>query len=196
MDLSAKPVIGRATRRGFVALSGGAVAGVLIGPEAALAASASDIDRHAHAALTRLYQVSNKARAMRSLAKAILVFPKITKAGFIVGGMEGDGVLMEPGHANTYYRIAAASYGLQAGAQTYSYALFFMRQSALNYLKSSNGWAVGTGPSVVVADKGFNASGDTTTLTQDVYAVGFGQSGLMAGLGIQGSKITPIHPGP
>jgi len=196
MNPPPKSPTGPATRRGFVAFSGGAVAGTLIGWGSAEAAGRYQLDQSGKAALAHLYQTSNKARAMKSLAKAVLVFPKITKAGFIVGGMEGDGVLFEPGHPNAYYRIAAASYGLQAGAQQYSYALFFMRQSALEYLKSSDGWSVGTGPSVVVADKGFNSSADTTTLTQDVYAVGFGQEGLMAGMGIQGSKITPIHPGP
>jgi lipid-binding SYLF domain-containing protein len=53
-----------------------------------------------------------------------------------------------------YYNIAVASFGFQAGMQTFSYVLFFMTDSALNYLQSSNGWSIGSGPSVVVVDKG------------------------------------------
>jgi lipid-binding SYLF domain-containing protein len=43
-------------------------------------------------------------------------------------------------------------------------------------------------------DKGAAASATSTSLTQDVYAFPFGQKGLMAGLGLEGSKITRIHP--
>jgi lipid-binding SYLF domain-containing protein len=70
-----------------------------------------------------------------------------------------------------------------------------MTDDALAYLQKSDGWAIGSGPSVMVVDKGAAASLSSMTLTEDVYAVPFGQSGLMAGLGLEGSKITRIHPG-
>lgn len=95
-----------------------------------------------------------------------------------------------------FFEIGAASFGLQAGMQTFSYALFFITDSALDYLRKSSGWAIGSGPSLVVVDKGFAKSLNTTTLNQDVYAIPFGQEGLMAGLGLEGSKITQIHPKP
>ena len=92
-----------------------------------------------------------------------------------------------------YYKIGAASFGLQAGGQSFSYALFLMNDSALNYLNKSDGWAIGSGPSVVVVDKGAAMSTTSTTLAKDVYAFPFGQKGLMAGLGLEGSKITRIN---
>jgi len=112
-----------------------------------------------------------------------------------VGAQSGNGVLFERGVPTGYYNISAASYGLQAGVQSFSYALFFMDRSALTYLTKSDGWSVGSGPSVVVLDQGMAKSLTTTTLTQDVYAIPFGQKGLMAGVGIEGSKITRINPG-
>ncbi len=126
----------------------------------------------------------------------MLIFPKIVKAGLIVGGQSGDGALRVGGRTIGYYNISAASYGLQAGIQTFSYAMFFMTASSLDYLKKSDGWAIGSGPSVVVIDKGAAANLSTTTLSQDVYAMPFGQRGLMAGIGLEGSKITRIRPGP
>ena len=101
-------------------------------------------------------------------------------------GQGGDGALKEGNKTVGYYNIAAASFGLQAGAQTFSYALFFMTNSALKYLENSDGWSIGSGPSVVVLDKGAAASVTSTTLTQDVYAIPFGQRGLMAGIGLEG----------
>ena len=159
------------------------------------AASASAISQDARAALQRLYAENPKAQQLGAKAHAILVFPQIVKAGLVMaGGQSGDGALIERGKVTSFYNITAASFGLQAGAQTFSYALFFITPSALAYLSKSDGWAVGSGPSVVVVDKGKAGTLNTTTLTQDVYVVPFGQHGLMAGVGIEGSKITQIHP--
>ena len=183
------------TRRSLLAGVATLAGGTLAQTSAAQAASARQISRDADHALRALYAAQPKARELGNRAKAILVFPKIIKAGLIVGGQGGDGVLLVGGKSAGYYNIAAASFGLQAGAQRFSYALFFMTDSALKYLQDSDGWAIGSGPSVVVMDKGAAASLTSTTLTQDVYAFPFGQRGLMAGLGLEGSKITRIHPG-
>jgi lipid-binding SYLF domain-containing protein len=157
-------------------------------------ASASEIDTAATAALSTLYAQSPKAREMSKTAKGVLIFPKIVKAGLLIGGQSGDGVMRIKGRSAGYYNISAGSFGLQAGVQSFSYAMFFMTQSALDYLKKSDGWQVGSGPSVVVMDKGAAASTTSTTLSQDVYAFPFGQHGLMAGLGLEGSKISRINP--
>jgi lipid-binding SYLF domain-containing protein len=101
-------------------------------------------------------------------------------------------VLFVHSRPTAYYKIGAASFGLQAGGQSFSYALFFMNDKALAYLNKSDGWAIGSGPSVVVVDKGAAMSTTSTTLTKDVYAFPFGQKGLMAGLGLEGSKISRI----
>jgi lipid-binding SYLF domain-containing protein len=173
-----------------------AMAGLGLWPAVASAASASELTTEGSAALQRLYAQNAKAREMGRRARAVLVFPTITKAGFMVGGQGGNGVLFMNGRAAGFYSLYAASFGLQVGAQKFSYALFFITQSALDYLRKSKGWAIGSGPSVVVIDEGKAKTMNTTTLSQDVYAFPFGQKGLMAGLGLEGSKITPINPGP
>jgi lipid-binding SYLF domain-containing protein len=158
----------------------------------AVAASAAELNANGKAALDRLYAQSDRARRYGRDARAILVFPKIVKAGFMIGGQGGEGVLFVRGKPTAYYKIGAASFGLQAGGQSFSYALFLMNDKALTYLKKSEGWAIGSGPSVVVIDKGKAMSTTSTTIAKDVYAFPFGQKGLMAGLGLEGSKITPI----
>jgi lipid-binding SYLF domain-containing protein len=158
----------------------------------ALAASRQELARDGNRALKRLYASNSAARLLGEKAKAVLVFPSIVKAGFMFGGQTGDGVLLKNGRATGYYNTTAASYGLQAGIQEFGYALFFMNDSALSYLNKSDGWEVGVGPSIVVVDEGVGKSITSTTITQDVYAFIFSQKGLMAGLGIQGSKITKL----
>ncbi len=156
------------------------------------AASATSIDRDSAAALKTLCAENAGARFVNGKAKAVLVFPRIMKAGFMVGAQTGDGALRRGGKTIGYYRSIAASYGFQAGVQSFGYALFFLSDSALDYLRKSDGWEIGSGPSVVLVDKGKARQLSTTTLHDDVYAFVFGQKGLMAGMGIQGTKITPI----
>jgi len=158
------------------------------------AATAAKIDENATAALKRLYASSPTAKMLGEKAKGILVFPGIIKGGFIIGGQWGEGALRKGGKTAAYYRSVAASYGLQAGGQKFGYALFFMDDNSLNYLENSSGWEIGTGPSVVVVDKGVAKSMGTTASREGVFAFIFGQKGLMAGIGIQGSKITKITP--
>jgi lipid-binding SYLF domain-containing protein len=178
------------TRRGLAAGLATLVPGV-----AAFAAPRTDppLDRAAASALQRLIAGSPVARRLNETALAVLVFPRIVKVGFVLGGAYGEGALRQGGRTLAYYNSAAGSYGLQAGVQWFGYALFFMHADALKYLDSSQGFEIGVGPSVVVVDKGAAKKYSSTTLTQDVYAFIFSQKGLMAGLGIEGSKITKIQ---
>jgi lipid-binding SYLF domain-containing protein len=156
--------------------------------EAAKLASASQ------AALKKLSASVPLAKQLSTTAEAILVFPEITKAGLGIGGQYGEGTLLKKGAPAAYYKTTGASFGLQAGGQKYGYAMFFMNAKALEQLDDANGFEVGVGPSVVVVDEGMGKSTTTKTLKDDIYAVIFGQKGLMAGLGVQGNKITKITP--
>ena len=156
--------------------------------------SAGELNRQSQSALQQLYAKVPAARSIGKKAAAVLVFPSVTKAGLGVGGQYGEGALLKGGKAVAYYNTAGASYGLQAGVQTYGYAMFFMNEAALKQLDKSEGFEVGVGPSVVVMDEGKAKTMTTTTMKDDIYAFIFGQKGLMAGLGVQGNKITRIEP--
>jgi lipid-binding SYLF domain-containing protein len=184
---------GRVTRRDVLvfALAAGTAATY---SGAAGAATARAIDHGVDDGLTRLRTQGPKTRALMAKSVGILMFPKIIKGGLIVGGQYGDGALRIGGKTTGYYNIAAASFGLQIGGESFSYALLFMNQAALDYLQKSDGWALGSGPSVVVMDKGAATSLDTTSISQDVVAIPFGLHGLMASASIEGSKITHITP--
>src|SRR5215468_4219762 len=167
-------------------------------PAVSLAQSsrASTIDRNATQALTTLYKNNPRAKTLGDQAVGVLIFPSIVKGGFIIAGQFGDGALRKKGKTVAYYRSLAASYGFQAGVQAFGYVLFFMDDASVQYLNNSAGWELGTGPSLVVLDSGFGKVLSTTTLQKGVYALIFNQKGLMGGIGLQGSKITKIHPNP
>ena len=180
------------TRRLILAGGLGLAGGIL--PLAAEASSRSELTADGRRALAKLVDTEPKARRVSRQARAVLVFPQIIKAGLVFGGETGDGVLLVNGAAEGFYNISGGSWGLQIGGQTFGFALFFMNESSLRYLRKSAGFSVGSGPNIVVVGKGAGAEVNTTTLTQDVYAFPFNQKGLMAELTLQGTKITRIHP--
>ncbi|MEI6258835.1 MAG: twin-arginine translocation pathway signal protein [Deltaproteobacteria bacterium] len=160
----------------------------------AMAGDTAKLDRAVDKALKKLYASSPAAKELSKVAKGVLVFPSILKVGFLVGGQYGEGALLIEGKTVGYYNSVAGSYGLQAGAQKFGYALFLMDTASLEYLNKSNGWEIGVGPSIVFVDEGKARTLSTSTAQEGIYAFTFGQKGLMAGLGIQGSKITKINP--
>jgi len=161
---------------------------------AGIGATAAEIDANADVALGKLLKQVPAAAELFNKARAVLIYPKILKAGLGFGGQHGKGALRENGKTVAYYNTVAASYGLQIGGQSFGFAMFFMDDEALNYLKSSDGWEVGVGPSYVLVDEGKAKSMTTSTKKDSIYVFTFNQQGLMAGSGIQGSKITRIYP--
>ena len=170
-----------------------AVTATMMPARPAAAASAAEMNREVDQALQLLYAKDPDARKLTNQAKAVLVFPGIVKAGFLFGAQYGEGALREKGRTVGYYNTVAASYGLQAGAQKFGYALFFMTDSALKYLANSGGFELGVGPSIVVLDKGAARALTTTTAQSDMYAIFFDQKGLMYNLTLEGSKISRIY---
>lgn len=163
----------------------------LIAPRLAAAASTSLL-QDSRAALQSLYAGSPVAKALGEKARGILVFPKVVKAGLIVGGQTGDGVLLVNNKLAAHYNTSAVSVGMQAGGQTFGYVLFFMSDKVLNDFRKSSGFEIGVGPNIVVVDSGMAKDTNTLTAKADIYAMIFDQAGLMAGVGLQGSKITKL----
>ncbi len=177
-------------RKWIVAFAG--VLWIAVAPTPAVAQAHPELEANARAALSNLERQQPVAAFLAKRAVAILVFPEVTKAGFLIGGEYGNGVMFRGGRFGGHYNTAGVTYGLQAGAQTFGYAMFFMNERALEALNATSGLQVGVGPSVVVLDQGKAQSLTSETLTSDAYAFVFGQQGLMAGVGLEGTKITRL----
>lgn len=180
------------TRRRLAALFPAAFgAAALAAP--AQAATRAEIDAEVQAAMVRLRSMP-QAAPLFAQARSVLVFPRIIQGGFIVGGQYGEGAAIQGGRTAGYYSIAGASFGLLAGAQSSGLAMFFMTEDAMQALMAAEGWEIGTGPSVVVLDRGVQANVTATTLREPVYAITFNQQGLMAALALNGTKISRLEP--
>lgn len=160
--------------------------------QTANAATASDLDASSNQVLEGLYKSNPTAAEIGQHSKAILIFPNIVKAGLIFGGAYGEGELKQGPTVEGYYNTVSASWGLQAGAQSYGYVVFLMTDKAVKYLHRSEGWEIGVGPTVVVVDAGVAKNLSTSTLKKDAYAFIFDQQGLMASVSIEGTKISRI----
>ena len=171
-----------------------ALALVLVRPAPAPADTSVEIDRDAMNALERLYATVPAAKALGEKAKAVLVFPSVLKGGLLIGGSYGEGALVRDGKPTDYYATASVTVGAQLGAQTYGYALMLMTEQALDYLYSTSGWQLGTGPTIVFIDSGASATLSNQTARSDVYAFAFDPKGLMFGLNLEGSKVSRIVP--
>jgi lipid-binding SYLF domain-containing protein len=163
-----------------------------LGSNPAMAASAEDLNKDAVQALANLSKNNPLAAEIAGKARAVLVFPNIVKAGLVFGGAYGEGVLQQNNLANQYYNSVTASFGWQAGAQSYGYVVFLMTDSAVKYIRDTSGWEIGVGPTVVLVNEGVAKNMSTSSLKDDAYAFIFDQQGLMASLSIEGTKITRI----
>jgi lipid-binding SYLF domain-containing protein len=158
----------------------------------ASAATAEDLDKDSRQALQALYKAQPVAETLSRTAKAVLVFPNIVKAGLVFGGGYGEGELLKGSKVVDYYNSVTGSWGLQIGAQSYGYVVFLMTNEAVRYVEDTKGWEIGVGPTVVVVDEGVAKNLSTSSLKDDAYAFIFSQQGLMAGVSIEGTKISRI----
>jgi len=156
------------------------------------AATAEDLDKDSQQALKTLFKTEPLAETLARTSKAVLIFPNIVKAGLVFGGSYGEGELIEDSKVVDYYNSISGSWGLQAGAQSYGYAVFLMTDKAIQYVKDTKGWEIGVGPTVVAVDQGVAKNLSTSSLKDDAYAFIFSQQGLMAGFSIEGTKISRI----
>lgn len=168
-----------------------ALIALLLSAPPAHAASAAEIDREVDKALAAFRKIEG-AKAYLGIAKGVLVFPKVYKAGIGIGGEYGEGALRVGGKTVDYYSTAAASVGFQLGAQAKSIVVLFTSESALQKFRASKGWKVGVDGSVALVDIGAGKGVDTTNIKDPVIGFIFGQKGLMYNLTLEGSKFTKL----
>lgn len=163
-----------------------------IGMNVSSAATAKEIDASVKACMDRFYKEVDGATEYIKASKGLLVFPKVVKAGFLIGGEYGEGALLVDGATVDYYNIASGSFGLQAGAQKKDIILLFMKKDALKDFQSSSGWKIGVDGNITLIDIGKGATADTINMKDPIIGFVFGQKGLMADISLAGSKISKM----
>ncbi|KRC70782.1 hypothetical protein D3C87_371540 [compost metagenome] len=191
-------------RRAGIAAAAIGAAGLLFAgcttttPSKSSAASTSDqrqsLNSAANATLSRLYEDAPQSKELVARAKGVLVFPDVLSGSFIIGAEHGKGVLRVGGANAGYYSTTAGSIGFQAGAQSKAMVLLFMTDESLNKFRKSSGWTVGADATVAVVNIGANGRIDTNTAQQPIVGFVMNNGGLMAGVSLEGTKISKLDP--
>ncbi|MGB6411352.1 MAG: YSC84-related protein [Candidatus Deferrimicrobiaceae bacterium] len=166
--------------------------GILL-PGGAHAATAREIDVSVNVALERFTKEIKGSKELLAIAKGVLVFPSVYKAGLVVGGEYGEGALRIGGKTVDYYNTVAGSFGLQIGAQSKTIIIVFIQQEALDKFRKSEGWKAGVDGSVALISVGVGGALDTENIKDPIVGFAFGQKGLMANLTFEGAKITRVN---
>ena len=161
--------------------------------DAAVAATAKEIDVSVDVALEKFENDVGGAKQFLAGAKGLLVFPSVIKAGVGFGGEFGEGALRISGKTVSYYNTMAGSFGLQLGAQAKTIVIVFLDEDALSQFRKSEGWKVGVDGSVAVIAIGAGTSLDSSKLNQPIVGFILDQKGLMYNLTLEGSKFTRIN---
>ncbi len=165
---------------------------LVVAASSATAGTKAEIDAHVKEAMADFTKHTSAGHELSKKAVGVLVFPKVVKAGLGVGGEFGEGALLVRGKTAAYYNLAAASIGLQVGAQVRSQIVLFMTEDALKKFRNSEGWKAGVDGSVALATLGAGGSVDTETAKKPIIGFIFSNQGLMYNLTFEGQKITQI----
>ena len=157
-----------------------------------IASSRGEIDARVDQAMTELFASVPGASAVAAEAAGILIMPRVNKGGFIYAGSYGEGALMVGGAKVDYYQLVSASIGLQAGAQRYKHALFFMTPEALAEFRTADGWELGVDAEYALPSAQGAATMTTGIFNKPIYAVIYGQEGIIVGASLEGSKYSRI----
>ena len=181
------------TRRGLMA-GGGAMLALAGCSNAVGTNAASQLDARVDQTHQYLIQNYPSAQPLVQNARGVLYMPLMTEAAFGVGGAYGQGALRINGATVDYYSAAQATFGFQAGAQQYAHVLIFQTDAALAAFRAAPGWVAGADAYYAIPARGMSLGADTITAQHPVVAMIFGQSGLIAGAAIEGTKYTRVIP--
>ena len=126
--------------------------------------------------------------------KAVAIFPGVSKAGFIVGGQYGDGVVfVKDGKGGwngpAFMTIVGGSIGYQIGLESVGLVLVVTNQKGLRAFTGGKSFKLGADIDVAAGPVGRRASASTDTrFRAAIYSYSIAQ-GLFAGIGVDGSVI-------
>ena len=155
--------------------------------------SASGLESRVETTRNYLLTTYPDAAAMVQSAAGVLYMPLMTEAAFGPGGAYGEGALKVNDQTVDYYSAVQGTFGMQAGAQQYSHVLIFRTPEALASFRAMPGWVAAAEAFYALPVGGQNFGADSLAMQMPVVAMIFGQSGLMAGATIEGTKYTRIQ---
>lgn len=163
-------------------------AGLACGIARAAGPTAGEIEELRKTAPARLesFQKADSTLAARLKAAAgYVIFPRIGKGGFVVGGARGDGLVYEGGKAIGSATLSQVTVGAQIGGQAYAQLILFEDRAALERFKAAK-FEMSAQVSAVVAAEG---QGRAARYEQGLLVFTQPLKGLMAEASVGGQKF-------
>jgi lipid-binding SYLF domain-containing protein len=138
--------------------------------------------------------VSQDPKSLLRKAKAVMICPRIFKAGFFFGGEGGNCVLLARAGNGTwsypaFYEIGSGSFGFQFGIEDNQLLMLIMTEKALNAVLDSQ-IKLGANASIAVATVGAGIQGSTTTAVGADIVAFAASRGLFGGVALEGSVMS------
>jgi lipid-binding SYLF domain-containing protein len=147
-----------------------------------------EIDQNAERSLAALFAERDNARELYDQAVGYAVF-SATKAGFLVSGGRGTGVVVDKASgARSYMRMFTGGVGLGIGAQTYDLILLFQTASRLEEFVGGS-WDANTSAHAAAGTDGI---GVASTFIDGVAVYQITDKGLMAWADVSGTRFRAI----
>ena len=144
-----------------------------------------EIDTNAQRALDELLASNEGARQLYEDAQGYAAFTA-TKAGFLVTGGGGTGVVISKATGNrVYMRMGTGGIGLGIGAQTYDLVIFFETESALEGFMDG-GWDSSATAQAAAGQEGVTA---TSSFIDGMAFYQITDKGLMAVADVAGTRF-------
>jgi len=145
-----------------------------------------DLEKDCNEKLAEMIERVPKLQTFKDKSYGYAIYPKITKAGLVIGGAGGKGLVYKNNQIVASSKLGQASFGLQAGGQQYAEVIFFENQDAFDRFKSGK--------------LKFNAQASATAITEGAsadfsYQGGVAvftmvEGGLMAEASVGGQKFS------
>jgi len=126
--------------------------------------------------------------------KGVAIFPAVTKAGLMIGGQVGEGLVLLRNPNGTwngpsFMSLSGASIGIQIGAQSVGLVLVITNEDGLRAFTGGNSFKLGADVAIAAGPVGRDASAATDTRAKaSIYSYSMSK-GLFAGMSFEGSVL-------
>lgn len=124
--------------------------------------------------------------AISKQSVAQVVFPKIVKAGILIGANYGEGFLIRDGEVVALIDLAGGNLGIQAGAQTYSQVTYILSEERYRELIRYSRLSLNGSISMAISGQIQNSILTTDAIKGDLYTIHFNETGTIFGASLEG----------
>ena len=156
----------------------------------ALEASAQVYSEDAFNLLSIAKELNPKNAELHNRSMAQIVFPKVVKGGFIIGGNYAEGDLIENGQIFDQIRMVGGNIGPNIGGQSYSQITYIMNYGTLERIKTGQTFSLQGTANYAQSGESITDIFGQISDGKNLITIIFNQTGYLAGISFDGISIS------